>query len=63
MESHNAASNEQREDWEGFFNNPETILVSTEEYEWLCKELDGPPRELPRLRELLKEKPIWQVDD
>lgn len=37
------------------------IVVSTEDYAWLCKLMDEPPRELQKLREFLNEKPVWDV--
>ena len=40
--------------------NEEThIIVSAEEYEWLCQLLNAPPADLPRLREVLEQKPVW----
>jgi hypothetical protein len=45
--------------WEEFPTEPTPIIVSAEEYQWLCQQLEAPPRDLPRLRELLKRKPIW----
>jgi uncharacterized protein (DUF1778 family) len=35
------------------------IIVSAEEYEWLCRLLDAPPQPLPRLKEALGQKPVW----
>jgi len=37
------------------------LVVSSEEYEWLCKLMDQPPRDLPELRALMNEKPAWDV--
>lgn len=37
------------------------IVVSTEEYEWLCKVLDEPAMPAPRLRAALKQKAVWDV--
>ena len=37
------------------------IVVSAEEYNWLIKLMDEPQRDLPRLRELLSKKPVWDV--
>jgi uncharacterized protein (DUF1778 family) len=40
----------------------ESVLkVSAEEYEWLCKLMDDPPRELPKLKELANRKPVWDA--
>lgn len=40
----------------------ESVLdVSAEEYDWLCKSLDAPARDLPELKKLLSEKPAWDV--
>ena len=37
------------------------IVVSAEEYEWLCKILDEPAQPAPRLREALKRPPVWET--
>jgi len=37
------------------------LVVSPEEYAWLCKLMDEPPRDLPELRELVRQKPVWDV--
>jgi uncharacterized protein (DUF1778 family) len=37
------------------------VIVSAEEYEWLCQLLDAPPHPAPRLREALAQKPVWDV--
>jgi uncharacterized protein (DUF1778 family) len=40
----------------------ESVLkVSAEEYDWVCQLMDQPPRDLPRLRALMQEKPVWDV--
>ena len=36
-----------------------TIAVSAEEYEWLMEKLEEPPQEVPNLRRLLAEAPVW----
>ncbi len=36
-----------------------TILVSAEQYDWLLQKLEEPPQELPELRRLLSETPVW----
>ena len=35
------------------------IIVSPEEYQWLCQLLDAPPQPLPRLKKALAQKPVW----
>lgn len=35
------------------------IVVSAEEYNWLCQIMDEAPRDLPKLRALLLQKPVW----
>lgn len=35
------------------------IRVSAEEYDWLLKKLEEPPQELPALRRLLADAPVW----
>jgi uncharacterized protein (DUF1778 family) len=37
------------------------VVVSAEEYDWLCQLMDAPPRDLPELRALMSEKPIGDV--
>ncbi len=37
------------------------IVVSAEEYDWLCKLMDEPPRDLPELRALLSQKSVWDA--
>jgi uncharacterized protein (DUF1778 family) len=37
------------------------LVVTPEEYAWLCKLIDAPPRDLPELRELLRQKPVWDA--
>ncbi len=37
-----------------------TILVSAEQYDWLLQKLEEPPQELPELRRLLGETPVWK---
>ena len=38
-----------------------TLNVSAEEFDWLCKALDAPARDLPELKKLLSEKSAWDV--
>jgi uncharacterized protein (DUF1778 family) len=38
-----------------------TLRVSDAEYDWLCQLMDQPARELPELRDLVSEKPVWDV--
>ncbi|BCM89927.1 hypothetical protein IAD21_01777 [Abditibacteriota bacterium] len=35
------------------------IVVSPEEYEWLCKVMDEPATPAPRLGAALAQKPVW----
>ncbi|MCE9559075.1 MAG: DUF1778 domain-containing protein [Armatimonadetes bacterium] len=35
------------------------LVLSSEDYAWLCKLMDAPPRDLPKLREALSKKPVW----
>ena len=35
------------------------IVVSAEEYAWLCQIMDAPASPAPRLREALNRKPVW----
>lgn len=37
------------------------IVLSEEAYEWLCHLMDEPPRDLPNLRQLMSEKPVWDA--
>ena len=37
------------------------VLVSIEEYEWLCQIMDEPATPAPRLRAALAQKPVWDV--
>lgn len=37
------------------------IVVSAEEYGWLAKLMDEPPRDRPKLRAALSEKPVWDA--
>lgn len=37
-----------------------TLRVSDEEHAWLCELMDRPTRDLPELRRLLSEKPVWE---
>lgn len=37
------------------------IVLSPEEYDWLVKFMDAPPTPKPRLRELLRQKPVWDA--
>lgn len=36
-----------------------TLFVSAADYDWLCKLMDEPPRDLPNLRRLLSEPTVW----
>jgi len=38
-----------------------TIRVSAEEYDWLMEKLEEPPQDLPDLRRLLAEAPVWNA--
>ena len=38
-----------------------TVVVSPDDYAWLCKVMDAPARDLPRLREALAQKPVWDA--
>jgi uncharacterized protein (DUF1778 family) len=38
-----------------------TVYVSAEDYVWLAKIMDEGPPDLPRLREALAQKPVWDV--
>ena len=35
------------------------ILVSAEEYDWLMQKLEEPPQDVPNLRRLLNDAPVW----
>ena len=35
------------------------IVVSPEEYDWLCQIMDQPAAPAPRLRAALAQKPVW----
>jgi len=35
------------------------LVVSAEEYEWLCGIMDAPATPAPRLRAALAKKPVW----
>ena len=37
------------------------LLVSAEEYEWLCGIMDAPATPTPRLRAALAQKPVWDA--
>lgn len=37
------------------------VVVSPEDYAWLCAVLDAPATPAPRLREALAKKPVWDV--
>jgi hypothetical protein len=60
MTNHNEQKEEHWPDGDEIPTVLTPIIVSGEEYRWLCEQLDAPPRDLPRLREALAEKPIWQ---
>lgn len=38
-----------------------TLVVSQVEYELICSLMDQAPRDLPQLRSLLGEKPVWNA--
>jgi uncharacterized protein (DUF1778 family) len=38
-----------------------TLYVSSEDYDWLAKIMDEAPQDLPRLREALAQKPVWDA--
>lgn len=37
------------------------VVVSAEEYAWVCKLMDEAPRDLSKLRETLSLKPVWDA--
>ena len=37
------------------------VMVSPEEYEWLCQVMDEPAKATPRLKTALEQKPVWDV--
>ncbi|MEG4917674.1 DUF1778 domain-containing protein [Microcoleus sp. B7-D4] len=37
------------------------LVISAEDYAWVCQVMDAPPRELPRLREAMQQKPVWDA--
>lgn len=51
--------------WEDLENRPEppAIYLPMEDYLWLTDRLAEEPRELPRLRALLKYATVWEEDD
>jgi uncharacterized protein (DUF1778 family) len=38
-----------------------TIFVAAEDFDWLCRVMDEPACDLPRLREALAQKPVWDA--
>ena len=46
---------------ERILNEESRIVVSVEEYEWLAKVMDAAPRELPELRELVRDMLVWDA--
>lgn len=37
------------------------ILISPEEYQWLCQIMDAPATPAPRLSAALTQKPVWDA--
>lgn len=36
-----------------------TLVVSAEEYGWICSLMDNPTRDLTELRVIVNQKPVW----
>ncbi|MDQ3813725.1 MAG: DUF1778 domain-containing protein [Armatimonadota bacterium] len=54
-----AAEKVVREEEEALATIPTVIPVSAEEFAWLMEKLEEPPQEVPALRRLLAEAPVW----
>jgi uncharacterized protein (DUF1778 family) len=37
------------------------VVVSAEDYDWLCELMDEAPRSLPHLREAMSRPPVWDA--
>lgn len=37
------------------------VVLSPQDYEWLCQLLDEPAKPAPRLRAALAQRPVWDV--
>ena len=49
-------------DWKRMFENPEKILISSEDYDTIMKSLNEPPKPIPALTELLNRKTPFEND-